>query len=657
MIFGSLTTFHTLAPRLCTLVIEGRRRRHEVEVISQARQILRGCIVEKRKTSKVFLAPSVKGFLSSTHPATIAPPPLFGVLKRTPVDAAGARTPWTRTFTMVVFSRLPVELLDAVLREVDDFDTLLAAALSHKRWYGIYTYYKVSIDRDVLKNNLGPIVLNSSLRSIRLKVRVPTYQPAPGQPHLLTFVQNYKEGLMGSISITNAEYTALFERARISDQLERVYSRRYKDRLTQRTSRLSPAERERFRLSLHRLWLLSLFAGDTCILLDPANNPVFRILAFRRLLFYDSYTPQEVYDLHRVVAWMQRLVYECQPPESANTRFVRMKLIANGPECVLKVFKTPQDWKTVLNPVAGIVGVDPEGWKDDMRSIFAAPVLPQSTASAGGIPRGLSPIVAASAAPGLQCYKCKARPGPRLWNHENWDYLPLNLRLDDTFPDWMAGNLNHNRHERSLLLAYLGITDTTEPWRTHRPPKKDRAVEYLEPVPCMTVPRMMQALCDLDPRPQNARDADSVPLGPDEFAGVTSESLLCQACVYKFLKARLWIWWLRTKDEKSKTEFDKSNCWYGHACRLQAFKPVHAARYNHACRNTWDERKAWRDAERARRRAVAEERERQHEEAQVDLGLFLESASRAVDDDASASAPTIAPYLGFLQFLGFRASN
>ncbi|KZV86006.1 hypothetical protein EXIGLDRAFT_232680 [Exidia glandulosa HHB12029] len=182
----------------------------------------------------------------------------------------------------------------------------------------------------------------------------------------------------------------------------------------------------------------------------------------------------------------------------------------------------------------------------------------------------------------------------------------------------------------------------------------------------MTIPRMLQALCDLDPRPLNDRDADSVPLGPDGFEGVTNNSLLCHDCLTKMVKTRLWVWWLRIKDEKSKIEEDKGNCWYGHECRFQVFKPDHAARYNHACRSTWDERKARKDAERAGRRAEADERERQHEEAEVDLGLFLESASRLVDhDDAmsgdasalpqSTSATTTAPSLGLLHFLGFRA--
>ncbi|KZV93061.1 hypothetical protein EXIGLDRAFT_749320 [Exidia glandulosa HHB12029] len=549
---------------------------------------------------------------------------------------------------MAVFSKLPVEMLDAVLREIDDFDTLLAAALTHKLWWFIYLKFKVFIDRAVLENNLGREVLDAALRAIKLKVWVPTFQYVPGQPSLVKIVkEDFAERRMGSARITNAEYDVLFERARVSDQLERVFSRRCKDRLTQRTSRLSPAERELFRISLHRLWLFSLFAGDTCILVDATNSPLFRRPEFRQELFYDSYRPQEVYHLHVLIAFMEKLVCECQSPQSPNTTFVRMKVIASGPDSVLQVYKTPEAWKTILNPVAGIVGCDPRGWRDDIHSIFAAPALPQSTAPAGRIPRRFASIITAPAAPFPKCWKCKARPGPRLWNDENWDHLPLNFRLDDTFADWLAGDLSHNRCERALLLAYLGITDTNAPQNIHRAPKKRRAVKYLEPVPGMTIQRMMQAIFDLDPRPQSERDADSVPLGPDEFAGVTTKSLLCLECLSKLIKSRLWIWWLRVKDEKSKTEADKDNCWYGYVCRLQAFKPDHAARLNHACRSTWDVRKARKDEERARRRAVVDERERQHEEAEVDLGLFLETAS----------APTTAPYLGFLQFLGFRAPN
>ncbi|KZV96451.1 hypothetical protein EXIGLDRAFT_423803 [Exidia glandulosa HHB12029] len=126
--------------------------------------------------------------------------------------------------------------------------------------------------------------------------------------------------------------------------------------------------------------------------------------------------------------------------------------------------------------------------------------------------------------------KCEARPGVRLWNRENWQYAPLNLRLDDSFADWLAGGLSNNRHDRALLFRYLGITDTNLRQHTHPRPKKRQAVDDLDPVPDMTIPRMLLALCDLDPRPLNDRDADSVPLGPDGFEGVTSNYTL-SVCV------------------------------------------------------------------------------------------------------------------------------
>ncbi|KZV93058.1 hypothetical protein EXIGLDRAFT_55578 [Exidia glandulosa HHB12029] len=294
-------------------------------------------------------------------------------------------------------------------------------------------------------------------------------------------------------------------------------------------------------------------------------------------LFYSSYTAQQLYHQHLVISWMEELVHECQSSPGFRSHFlpdfIRMRVVANGPDWVLRVLKTPQQWKT-LTPVVGIVGNDPAGWKSDMQYFFVMT----------GLPPGITPIVAASAEPDLQCWKCTARPGARLWNQENWGYLPLNLRLDESFAHWLPGSLNANRYEQSLLFHYLGIADPNAPRHTDLLAKKRTAVEYLKPAALMTMPRMMQALCDLDPRPQNARDADSVPVGPDEFGGVTSKSLLCQECLAKMVMARLWVWWQREKDEKSKTELDKGNCWFGYECILQGFKADHASRLN-VCRH------------------------------------------------------------------------
>ncbi|KZV81861.1 hypothetical protein EXIGLDRAFT_703228, partial [Exidia glandulosa HHB12029] len=175
---------------------------------------------------------------------------------------------------MPSLQRLPVELLDEVLKAIDDFATLGVAILSYKPFYLIYKAHPVIIHRHVLVNSLGPEVVDTALRSIRVSAWMPACHHTNIQDVVEIVCTDFHEDKMVKHRITDAEYSKLFARARICDKLEVVYSRWYKDRLTDRKSLLAPAERKAFRMCIHRLWLLSSFAGSDGIALDAIRDRV-----------------------------------------------------------------------------------------------------------------------------------------------------------------------------------------------------------------------------------------------------------------------------------------------------------------------------------------------------------------------------------------------
>ncbi|KZV87239.1 hypothetical protein EXIGLDRAFT_207515 [Exidia glandulosa HHB12029] len=320
---------------------------------------------------------------------------------------------------MPSLQRLPVELLDEVLKAIDDFATLGVAILSYKPFYLIYKAHPVIIHRHVLENSLGPEVVDTALRSIRISAWMPTCHHTDIQDVVEIVCTDFHEDKMVKHRITDAEYSKLFARARICDKLEVVYSRWYKDRLTDRKSLLAPAERKAFRMCIHRLWLLSSFAGSDGIALDAIRDRVVR-----QQLFYDSYSSQDVYYLHSVVDWMRELVGEClTPSDYAALDFIRMKCIVGGPDVVLEIYEYPLQSGATLEQVPGLVDADDRGWKDDIRHIFEERKLLSPSAPVGEIPSHVVPLVVLPEASVLECSHCHTRRGVRLWNETSMPFL------------------------------------------------------------------------------------------------------------------------------------------------------------------------------------------------------------------------------------------
>ncbi|KZW01733.1 hypothetical protein EXIGLDRAFT_48352 [Exidia glandulosa HHB12029] len=480
------------------------------------------------------------------------------------------------------FQRLNDDILDIILTHAADFAVVLAATLTHKRWHAAYTHHKAGIDRRVLVRVMGPRRIAAALCSIRTKAWVGPCREftIPGQPAVEEIInRDFRECHM-DLRISDAEFPILLEYARVCHQLELEYSRWSEDRPTQRAR--SPAERDAFQLSVYRLWRFSLFCSDDCVFQDASNDDLFSDPGFRAKIFYAAYTAQEIHNLHAIIDWMREVIGRYGSAGSMSSHTIRMCCIVGGPQTVLNIIKTPHKCRTILEAVRGLVYADRQGCAGDPRFIYEARNLLATTAAVNAIPASVDRRIITPHLYEPLCWKCLAGPGVPLFNHNNWENSPLDIRIDDSLPNWLQGNLKYNDGERRAFLQYLGIPDANTP--------SYKRVKGIPTIRGMTVARMFQALCCLNPRAQSVRDADTVAPGPDEFHGLTRNSLLCHECLGRLVQARLWLFWWRVKEAHSEGEARKANCWFGYLCDQQF--AYHAANFNHVCRPTWEERMA-----------------------------------------------------------------
>ncbi|KZV78373.1 hypothetical protein EXIGLDRAFT_847600 [Exidia glandulosa HHB12029] len=239
-----------------------------------------------------------------------------------------------------------------------------------------------------------------------------------------------------------------------------------------------------------------------------------------------------------------------------------------------------------------------DAWKEDLLLVFKAHQLLSPAETQIRIPHKLKPIVVLAEEPDLQCWNptCGAEPGLRLWDATNWCYGPRWLRLD-TLLNSLPGFLDRNCYERRLFFQLIGATDARP--RDNLGRKYLKIIEAVDVVPEMTVGRVLQELCDL---PVLIQDEEySLLLENDDFSGLTTNDLLCANCLQKMIKARLGLWWRYMKEKYAPQEHEKASCRYGFQCRLQPWKPRHAARCNHARPNTSGPERRIRRAEKRRK--------------------------------------------------------
>ncbi|KZV95944.1 hypothetical protein EXIGLDRAFT_734228, partial [Exidia glandulosa HHB12029] len=246
----------------------------------------------------------------------------------------------------------------------------------------------------------------------------------PGQPG--SFVQvvktDFSEAAMVAQAISDDELKILAHRARVCNELEVMYSRWYKDRLTGSQSLLLLRESDDFRLCIYRLWLLSLYTGPGSIVPN-----YFKKVEHRELLFYSDYTPQEVFNLHSVIDWMHEVVRQCELPDGRTQNSYHLQCTVGGPKLVLDIHTHPDKLTEYLKGVklTQLGATIDNTSTGDLQHVFKTHHLLSPNETEARIPDGIVPIVALPGVPVSTCWKCGQHPGERVWNEDST--LPVYL--------------------------------------------------------------------------------------------------------------------------------------------------------------------------------------------------------------------------------------
>ncbi|CAL1696367.1 unnamed protein product [Somion occarium] len=151
------------------------------------------------------------------------------------------------------FTDLPSDVVDRILISISDFQTLSASLRTSKRdIYDIFQARPKSIVQIIAYNITGP-TLAQALRVASMQ-RLPEFLFTSSQD-IHNRVADEAHAIEKLLTRDNIE--ALIQNANVVSKLEDVFSQRYKDRKSAKST-LSCAESERFHRATYRIWFLIL---------------------------------------------------------------------------------------------------------------------------------------------------------------------------------------------------------------------------------------------------------------------------------------------------------------------------------------------------------------------------------------------------------------
>ncbi|KZV87430.1 hypothetical protein EXIGLDRAFT_201972 [Exidia glandulosa HHB12029] len=158
--------------------------------------------------------------------------------------------------------------------------------------------------------------------------------------------------------------------------------------------------------------------------------------------------------------------------------------------------------------------------------------------------------------------KCRTDARCRLWNNENWKYLPPKFWLTKLV-SWLKGPLIQNPHERALIKHFL-VGRGPIP-RKRGEPRTQKPGHFIDTERDITLERVLDVLhdlrCFLVP---GDRFYDM--LAKDKFGAVKSGDLLCDRCLEELVQNRLWVWWATVKSTMGKVCGNEPDCPYVPFC-------------------------------------------------------------------------------------------
>ncbi|KAK7013098.1 hypothetical protein R3P38DRAFT_3581934 [Favolaschia claudopus] len=423
---------------------------------------------------------------------------------------------------------LPNDILDRILQWSPTFQTLLAAICVSKTWYNVFQTHPKSTLRSVARNVVGPALADA--------VRV------------LRYANN--EDSTGSDeefdAFSKEEFIRLRVNANVVNELEAIFSLRYRDTMSQ-TSKLTLAESLRFTRAMYRIMLYcDVFSmpDDEDSVIELEENERDEIVS-RRTAMLDKYSTNELVELNATLTFLRSVALGSGGEDGDfddDDDAIRVNsdmLISPGPASVLEAHQC-QEISTLVEQIGDTV------WSAGPFSLlldfFAAPLqiiwnqrqvdAPSNSDEAMREILLDKPEVSPSAA---ACDRCGRRDNTQLRKEANWNELHLDLR------PLLRGKITGN-------FTDMGVFDDAKPNKN--------------------IPRIMAELFE-------------IPRTEDEFKDWNKSDALCSPCLNKFVSAHLHIWLL---ERKLKDGYDAlEDCPDGYDCQEQTEVTLHALTHNHLC--------------------------------------------------------------------------
>ncbi|KZV84868.1 hypothetical protein EXIGLDRAFT_776117 [Exidia glandulosa HHB12029] len=472
---------------------------------------------------------------------------------------------------MTTLATLPLDVLARILALAADYNTLHAAALSCKNIYGAYAAYPTGIPKSVAFNLIPGAALAPALRAIRVGNELESISLTSDKAE--DIMDKHDEARVFDTPLTLAECAALQSRTLVASRIEALYSRRFKDRTSESSSRLLAGESEVFQKALHRIWLFTHVIRHCYV--DYCDEVAD--FEWREDLFYANLSSQDLWEIETIRRW---LYVECEDLEAVVEPDCVPIIVQVGPEGFIKIFnEEPYELDEAIGDVDQPIEFE---WEEDILAVLEARKidLPEDESA----PKGLNPILQVVFGKDDMCASCSSKTGLALLNQTNWEYTRW-LRSLYQF-QYLPPNLVHNNHERRALETYFryplqDVSIPTPTANTGSPISTLRVLRELFDLPnVVTSPRLQAHML------------------ADGFSSITPHDWLCPSCLIDFITRRLWIWWWNEKARgRVLGEPLREDCWYGYECRTQTHNSSHAQRLNHLCVNTNEERLA---AKRAR---------------------------------------------------------
>ncbi|KAL1686162.1 hypothetical protein GGG16DRAFT_128910 [Schizophyllum commune] len=530
-----------------------------------------------------------------------------------------------RLATMRHFTSLPLDddILQLILCQLPDFQSLASAICSCKAFHCIYSTYPVQIEYAVATSIVGPAI-PQALRVARFEL----------SEDLTGEVEERKDAFPETnepVRLDRREKQLIYEHAKKVDRLETLFSRRHKARKPT-VSQLTSLESLRLRRAVYRLMLYCHIHGgvDDYWEAEESDRESIEEIYEKHRDFLDQYSTDDLREMQGVADFITEIAHcvrrevEAEEHDIFSMDFFDDFFLARGPLAALECYEARS-----FTPIEEDA-IDADGSEMMFCAFLSQPVERiMSARKADYRSNHWRAILDSIPDEHATCDRCHEVKGLELYDETNYDDLfgveGLNHR---ELPSLFKGHLSRHYTERfkigahfdgtaffdygaffKAIFAYSTPVDASASNASApadasaRSPAAAAATASL-PVAATAAPRSMsleewaEAIDDDEGDASETASSSasgtfagssasaqpappSSPRGP--WDGLSTSSALCADCMKGVISEFLPRWWLDRKRNAGET-IPAENCWYGWNCRTQTHRLQHATRLNHFCK-------------------------------------------------------------------------